>query len=54
MALLLGGDEPVVALQAVGRLPGGGEPALHHLGRGLGAQPQAGIIVTAGAEFRLP
>jgi hypothetical protein len=24
------------------------------LGRGLGAQPQAGIIVTAGAEFRLP
>lgn len=23
-------------------------------GRGLGAQPQAGIVVTAGAEFRLP
>jgi hypothetical protein len=24
------------------------------MGRGLGAQPQAGIVVTAGAEFRLP
>jgi hypothetical protein len=41
---------PTVAIVAIGELTVG----LATFGRGLGTEPQLGLAVTAGAEFRLP